>query len=94
MDPKFQRVIRLACNVGSNYITPMHQYIGSDLLKLHYKTYINHIKEVLLGQAETYGLMLYSNGVSVKEMPLINNLCAGVHNPAAVLEIVNCSSNL
>jgi hypothetical protein len=93
-DPKFRRVIKLARNVGSNYMTPTRQRIGSDLLELNYNMYIRSTKEVLLHQAETYGLTLYGDGATVKKMPLINILCAGVDNPAAVLEIVNCSSHL
>lgn len=93
-DPKFRRVIKLARNVGSGYLTPTRQRIGSDLLKLNYDMYIFNTKESLLHQAETYGLTLYGDGATVKKMPLINVLCAGVFNPAAVLEIVNCSSHL
>ena len=93
-DPKFRRVIKLARNVGSNYLTPTRQRIGSDLLKLNYDLYVFNTKESLLNQAETYGLTLYGDGATVKKMPLINVLCAGVFNPAAVLEIVNCSSHL
>ena len=93
-DPKFRRVIKMARNVGSNYVTPTRQRIGSELLELNYNMYISRTKEVLLNQAEVYGLTLYGDGATVKKMPLINILCAGVHNPAAVLEIVNCSSHL
>jgi hypothetical protein len=93
-DPKFRRVIKLARNVGSNFITPSRQRIGDELLKLNYNIYVKQTKKVLLNQAETHGLTLYGDGATVKKMPLINILCAGVHNPAAVLEIVNCSQHL
>ena len=93
-DPKFRRMIKLARNVGTNYITPSRQRIGTDLLRLNYEMYVARTKEVLLNQADTYGLTLYGDGATVKKMPLINILCAGVHNPAAVLEIVNCSVHL
>ena len=84
----------MARNVGSSYLTPTHQRIGSDLLKLNYDLYVFNTKESLLHQAETYGLTLYGDGATIKKMPLITILCAGVLNPAAVLEIVNCSSHL
>ena len=93
-DPKFRRFIKLACNVGSNFITTSRQRIGNELLKLNYRLYIKRTKEVLLNQAETHGLTLYGDGATVKKMPLINILCAGVHNLAVVLEIVNCSQHL
>ena len=93
-DPKFRRMIKLARNVGSNFITPSRHHIGTDLLKLNYDMYVARTKQELLNQTDTYGLTLYGDGVTVKKMPLINILCAGVNNPAAVLEIVNCSSHL
>jgi hypothetical protein len=93
-DPKFRRMIILARNVGTNFVTPSRHRIGTDLLKLNYDMYVARTKEGLLNQADTYGLTLYGDGATVKKMPLINILCAGVHNPAAVLEFVNCTSHL
>ena len=45
-------------------------------------------------EADIYGLSMYGDGATVKRMPLINLLAAGVHNPAAVLEIVNCTKQM
>jgi hypothetical protein len=87
-------MIKLARNVGTNFITPSRHRIGTDLLLLNYDMYVARTKKELLNQADTYGLTLYGDGATVKKMPLINILCAGAHNPAAVLEIVNCSSHL
>ena len=93
-DAKFRRVIKLAGNVGHRHMTPTRQQIGSDLLQLNYDMCIFKTKQSLLEQAKTHGLTLHGDGATVKKMPLINILCAGFSNPAAVLEIVNCSTGL
>jgi hypothetical protein len=48
----------------------------------------------LLKEAEIYGLSIYGDGATIRRMPLINVLAAGVHNPAAVLEIANCTKQM
>jgi hypothetical protein len=39
-DPKFRRMIKLARNVGSNFVTPSRKAIGTDLLRLNYDMYL------------------------------------------------------
>jgi hypothetical protein len=45
-------------------------------------------------QAETFGLSLLGDGATVKRMPLVNMLAAGVHEPAGVFEIAECTGHI
>jgi hypothetical protein len=50
--------------------------------------------ERLALQAGTFGLSLLGDGATVKRMPLVNMLAAGVHEPAGVLEIDECTGHI
>jgi hypothetical protein len=51
------------------------------------KEYHDRILERLALQAGTFDLSLLGDGATVKRMPLVNMLAAGVHDPSGVLEI-------
>jgi hypothetical protein len=40
--------------------------------------------------ADVYGLSLFGDGATFHGMPLMNILVSGVHEPSAVLAIVEC----
>jgi hypothetical protein len=50
--------------------------------------------ERLALQAGTFGLSLLGDGATVKRMPLVNMLAAGVHEPAGVLDISECTGHI
>ena len=43
--------------------------------------------------ANVFGLSIFGDGATIKKMPLINVIAAGVHNPSAVLDIVDTTGN-
>jgi hypothetical protein len=45
-------------------------------------------------QAETFGLSLLGDYATVKRMRLVNILVAGVHEPAGVLKIAECTGHI
>jgi len=46
-------------------------------------------KETLIRNANMFGLSIFGDGATIKKTPMINIMCAGVHNPAAVLDVVD-----
>jgi hypothetical protein len=48
----------------------------------------------LLSEAHVFGLTLFADGATIKTVPLLNVLAAGVNNPFALLDIVNCTDHL
>jgi hypothetical protein len=91
---KFKKVLSLARVCSSKYLPPSRNAIAGRSLDLNYEVHQKRIKDTLNKDADLCGLTFYGDGATVKKMPLINILAAGVHNPAAVLQIVNCSSHL
>jgi hypothetical protein len=55
---------------------------------------MRHMYDRLALQADTYGLCLLGDGATVKGMPLVNVLAAGVHEPAGVLDIAECTRHI
>jgi hypothetical protein len=61
---------------------------------VNFKEYHDNILERLALQAGTLGLSLRGDGAALKRMPLVNMLAAGVHEPAGVLEIAECTGHI
>jgi hypothetical protein len=76
----FRRVLKLAKTVDSDYIPPNRNRIGGDLLDLQYNTCIEKNKELVLKEAEVFGVSWLSDGATVHRMPLWNVLlcCANI----------------
>jgi hypothetical protein len=51
---------------------------------------MNRYMNSLSKEANMYGLSLFGDGATVHRMPLMNILATGVHEPSAVLAIVDC----
>jgi hypothetical protein len=87
-------VIKIAKAVSTSYTTPSRQEVGDGLLKLNYDARQRSIVAKLRIDKEIFGLTLLGDGATVHKMPFINMLGSGVHLPAGVLEIVDCTSHL
>jgi hypothetical protein len=51
---------------------------------------MNRYLDSLSKDTNIYGLSLFGDGATVYGMPLMNILATGVHEPSAVLAIVDC----
>lgn len=93
-EPKFHTVLQLAKNAGSNYQPPNRNVIGKQLLQLNYDHYIDTSFSKALNNAEYYGITLFGDGATIKKTPFLNILVSSISEPAAVLEITDCSEHL
>ena len=50
--------------------------------------------KTLLSEAELFGITIFGDGATIKSVPLMNVMAAGIHNPSALLDIVDCSGHL
>ena len=92
-DPKFLKVIEIAKTVG-RYNAPTRQSIGGRYLDaLHEINWKEQMKS-LLCEASTFGVTVFGDGATIKTVPLLNVLAAGVNNPFALLDIVDCTNHL
>lgn len=52
------------------------------------------IMQTLTEDIDVFGVSVYGDGATVRRMPLLNLMAAGVHNPQAVLDVVDCTERL
>jgi hypothetical protein len=88
----FMQILRLAKLVPLSYIPPSRKVLANELLDLSYDNRMEKFMTSLESDADVYGLSLFGDGATVHGMPLMNILASGVHEPSAVLAIVDCKS--
>jgi hypothetical protein len=92
-DIKLQLVLDIARRLPPSYTPPGRFKMGGPLLTKLYD--INWSKEThtLLKEALIYGISLFGDGATIKTVPMINALGAGVHNSFAMLDVFDCTSH-
>jgi len=91
---KFQRVLDLAGQVvGQGYKPPhRHDIAGSLLTQLYKESWDVQIKS-LLTESKLFGITVFGDGATIKSVPLVNILAAGVNNPFALLDVADCTGH-
>lgn len=85
-------MIRKAKMVDPNrYKFPTRAQLGGNLLEWNHDHLMKRQKDTLKNCADVFGVALYSDGATVKRMPLLNILASGVFLTTACLEIVDCT---
>ena len=93
-DPRFKHMLQLARFVGSDYKPPNRNAVSGPLLEANHAEYKKRNIALAKLESGTYGLSMFGDGATVRKMPLINILLAGVHNPACVVRIADCTEAL
>ena len=91
---KFQRVLTYAKQAPRNYSPPNRNLVAGKLLDLNYEIYQTQTREMLLKEADIYGITFFGDGATIKKSPLINILASSIHEPAGCLSIVDCTGHL
>jgi hypothetical protein len=86
----FQQILKLSRLVSNSYRPPSRKVLANELLELSYQSRLNKYMVDLEVDAEVYGISLFGDGATVHGMPLMNILASGVHEPSAVLAIIDC----
>jgi hypothetical protein len=89
-DAKLIKIIKVARMLGPNYKPPFRLDIGGKYLDAIFAT---NWKE-LLSEARIFCITIFGDGTTIKTVPLVNMLAAGVNNPFALLDIVDCTKHL
>ena len=92
-DLKFMKVIQVARTLPADYVPPYRSIIGGKLLQTLYE--INWCEGItmLLADCHLFGIVIYGDGATIKNTPMINALAAGVNNPFALLDVFDCSEH-
>jgi hypothetical protein len=86
----FYQILKLFCLVSPAYRPPGRKLLLNNLLDLSYENRMNRYLDSLSKEANMYGLLLFGDCGTVHGMPVMNILATGVHEPSAVLAIVDC----
>lgn len=92
-DPKFLKVIQVAKMLGA-YKPLNRQLIGGKYLDALYDINRREQMKTLLSESSTFGITLFGDGATIKTVPLLNILAAGVNNSFALLTIDDCTEHL
>ena len=92
-DPKFLKLLQVGKSLGM-YKPPNRRLIaGKYLDALHELNWKEQMK-TLLSEAATFGITVFGDGATIKTIPLLNVLAAGVNNSFALLDIADCTDHL
>ncbi len=92
-DQKFMKVIKVARTVGQ-YKPPTRKLIGGKYLDAIHEINWKEQMKSLLSEANIFGITLIGDGATIKTVPLLNVLAAGVNNPFALIHIADCTNHL
>jgi len=92
-DPKFLKVIQVAKSLGE-YKPPNQRLIGNKYLDTLHGINWKEMMKTLLSEASIFGITVFGDGATIKTVPLLNVLAAGVNNSFALLDIADCTNHL
>ena len=93
-DPKVRHVLRLAKNVSTSYVPPTRAQVGGPLLTTNYNQLREREDELLLTDAEIYGLQAYGDGATITKTSYCSAFACSPNNPACCLELHDCTPHL
>ena len=92
--PKLKLLIQAAKHAPIGYNPPTRKIVAGSLLDANYQTVVNKMSSQLQTDSTKYGLMIYGDGATIIKRPLINILCSGINNHAALLDVADCSGHV
>lgn len=93
-DPLFARALMKVQMCGSDYRPPKRYDIGGALLDATYESYYSEQVQLLLQDADVYGISVYGDGATINTTPKINIMASSPGNPACVLDVVDCTDHI
>jgi len=92
-DAKMLQLIQVARSLGPCYRPPSRKLIAGKYLDAIHETSYKQQMSALLSEAKIFGVTVFGDGATIKSVPLVNVLAAGVNNPFALLDIVDCTDH-
>ncbi len=80
--------------LGPNYKPPWRELIGGKYLDAIYKQSWKEQMSLLLTEVRIFGITVFGDGATIKNVALMNVLAAGVNNLFALLDIADCTHHL
>ena len=92
--PYFQRVIDVARSAPRGYKAPKRTLLAGEMLDLAYATQLERDLKQLMIDADIFGIAFFGDGATIHKCPLINLFASGLHCPAVLINIIDCTARL
>mgnify|MGYP000994961010 CR=1 FL=1 len=93
-DDKFTKLISLSRLLPKKYVLPNRKKVGGKLLDAIYQESFDSSMKTLLSESKIYGVSVFGDGATIAKIPLINVLGASPNNSFALLDIIDCTSEM
>jgi hypothetical protein len=93
-DDIFLKLISLCRLLPNKYVLPNRKKVGGQLLDAIYKESFDSSMKTLLTESKIYGVSVFGDGATIAKIPLINALGASPNNSFALLDIIDCTSEM
>jgi hypothetical protein len=91
---KFHKLIQSARYIPPKYTPPYRKKMAGPLLADIYQSTYDEQMRSLLKESKVFGIALFDNGATIQKVPLMIFLGSSPNNPFALLDIVDCTSEM
>jgi hypothetical protein len=91
---KFQKLIQSARHITPKYTPLYRKKMAGQLLDDIYQSTYDEQMRSLLKESKVFGIALFGNGTTIQTVPMMIFLGSSPNNPFALLDIVDCTSEM
>ncbi len=91
---KFNKLIQSARHIPPKYTPPYRKKNAGPLLDNIYQSTYDEQMRSLLKESKTFGIALIGNDATIQKVPMMIFLGSSPNNPFALLDIVDCASEI
>jgi hypothetical protein len=91
---KFHKLIQSARHIPPKYTPPYRKKMAGPLLDDIYQSTYDEQMRSLLKESKVFGIALFGDGATIQKVPMMIFLGSSPNNPFALLDIVDCTSEM
>ncbi len=91
---KFNKLIQSARHIPPKYTPPYRKKMAGPLLDNIYQSTHDEQMRSLLRESKVFGIALFGDGATILKVPMMNFWGSSPNNPFALLDIVDCTSEM
>jgi hypothetical protein len=91
---KFHKLIQSARHIPPKYTPPYRKKMAGPLLEDIYQSTYDEQMRSLLKESKVFGIALFGDGATIQKVPMMFFLGSSLNNPFALLDIVDCTSEM
>jgi hypothetical protein len=91
---KFHKLIQSARHIPPKYTPPYRKKMAGPLLDDIYQSTYDEQMSSMLKESKVFGIALFGNGATIQKVPMMTILGSRPNNSFALLDIVDCTSEM